>query len=92
MKIDSHLDERFKIANREARIGIILVIFNFFWWFGFAYGLGDKDPSEYSFVFGFPEWFFYSVIAGTIIMIMLVFLVVTFLFKDMSIDDKELND
>jgi len=28
-----------KIANREALIGVGLAIFNFIWWFGFAYGL-----------------------------------------------------
>src|SRR4051812_31178692 len=66
-------DYRFKIANREALIGIGLVIFNFIWWFGFAYGLGGQDPSEYSYTFGLPNWFFYSCVVGFIVMIILVF-------------------
>lgn len=37
-------DQRFKIAHREALIGIGLVLVNFAIWFGFAYGLGAGDP------------------------------------------------
>jgi len=40
-------DQRFKIAHREALIGIGLVIVNFAIWFGFAYGLGSGDPANY---------------------------------------------
>ena len=49
---------RFKIAHREAIIGVILVIINFIWWFGFAYGLGSRSPEEYRYILGFPDWFF----------------------------------
>ena len=40
-------DKRFKIANREAMIGIILVLINFIWWYAFAYGMGGGDPTSY---------------------------------------------
>jgi len=82
-------DKRFKIANREARIGVVLVIINFAIWYGFAYGLGNGDPSEYEYIFGFPAWFFYSCIAGTIFMIILIWVAIKVFFKDVSFQDGE---
>ena len=82
-------DKRFKIAHTEALIGIVLVIINFAIWFGFAYGLGSGDPLEYSYVLGFPAWFFYSCIAGTIFMIVLIWLVMKFFFKEVPFEDHE---
>ena len=37
-----HDDPRFRIAHREALIGLGLAIINFIIWYGFAYGLGSK--------------------------------------------------
>jgi uncharacterized membrane protein YhdT len=84
-------DYRFRIANREALIGIGLVLFNFIWWFGFAYGLGSDDISEYEYIFGFPAWFFYSCIIGVLIMSVLVFIIVRSFFVDVPFDDEELE-
>lgn len=81
-------DPRFKIAHREAVIGVLLVLINFAIWFGFAYGLGSADPKEYTYVFGFPAWFFYSCIAGTIFMILLIIFVIKVFFRDMPFDDE----
>lgn len=81
-------DYRYKIANREALIGVALVLFNFVWWYGFAYGLGSKDPAEYTFIFGLPAWFFYSCVVGLIVMIILVTVVVKFFFVDIPLDDE----
>lgn len=82
-------DTRFRIAHREALIGAGLVIFNFMWWYGFAYGFGSKTPDEYTYVFGFPAWFFYSCIAGVVVMSVLVTVVVKFCFVDLPLDDGE---
>ncbi|TMN22461.1 YhdT family protein [Lentibacillus cibarius] len=79
-------DSRYKVANREALVGIGLVIFNFVWWFAFAYGLGGKDPSEYTYVFGLPAWFFYSCVLGFIIMAVLVTVVVKKWFAEVSFE------
>lgn len=81
-------DYRFKIANREALIGVGLVVFNFIWWYAFAYGLGSKDPSEYTYVFGLPAWFFYSCVLGFIIMAALVSIIVKCFFVDIPFDDE----
>ncbi|WP_102346272.1 YhdT family protein [Bacillus sp. Marseille-P3661] len=85
-------DQRFKIANREALIGIGLVLFNFVWWFAFAYGLGSKEPSSYTYVFGFPAWFFYSCVMGVVVMSILVFIIVKVFFVDVPFSDEELKE
>lgn len=82
-------DPRFKIAHKEALIGVGLVLFNFLWWFGFAYGLGSAPVEEYSYVFGFPAWFFYSSILGAVVMMVLVFIVVKGFFKEVPFDEEE---
>lgn len=81
-------DQRYSIANREALIGVVLVIIHFLIWFGFAYGLGSKPVEEYTYIFGLPAWFFYSCVFGMIFICVLVAIVVTFLFKDVSLEDE----
>lgn len=92
MKNNLEEDYRYRIANREALIGVGLVLFNFIWWYGFAYGLGSKDPSEYNFIFGLPSWFFYSCVVGFIVMSILVTTVVKLFFVDVPLDDEEEHD
>ncbi|QFT88653.1 hypothetical protein FIU87_08360 [Bacillus sp. THAF10] len=86
------IDSRYRIAHREALIGITLVVFQFVWWYGFAYGLGSGPVLEYSYVLGLPAWFFYSCVLGFIVMVILVVLVVKFLFVDVSLEEEEKGD
>jgi len=85
-------DWRYPIAHREAWIGIALVLFHFAWWYGFAYGFGSKPVESYTYIIGFPAWFFYSCILGFIIIIILVILFVRFLFKDLPLESDEEGD
>src|SRR5699024_12015486 len=57
-------DPRYKQCNREAIYGVLLGIGNLIWWFAFGYGLGDRPVSEYSYILGFPSWFFMSSVLG----------------------------
>lgn len=82
-------DKRFKIAHREALIGVILVIINFVWWYGFAYSLGSGKIESYTYIFGLPAWFFYSCIVGFVVMVVLVSFTVKFFFKDVPFEDEE---
>ncbi|SHG55062.1 YhdT family protein [Ornithinibacillus halophilus] len=82
-------DSRYKIANREALIGVGLVIFNFIWWFAFAYGLGSKDTEEYSYILGLPDWFFYSCVLGFVVMAILVIIVVKKFFVEVPFDEED---
>ena len=82
-------NNRYRIANREALMGIGLVIVNFAIWYGFAYGLGSGDPEKYTYVLGFPAWFFYSCIAGTVFMIILIYFVIKFFFKEVDFEEEQ---
>ncbi|QTD40796.1 YhdT family protein [Sporosarcina sp. Te-1] len=79
-------DPRFKIAHREAIIGLALAVFNFVWWFGFAYGLGSRSPEDYTYIWGLPDWFFYSCVLGFIIMCILVIVITKFVLKEVPLD------
>ncbi|EGA88273.1 Sodium/pantothenate symporter [Planococcus donghaensis MPA1U2] len=82
-------DWRFKIAHREAWIGVGLALFNFIWWFGFAYGLGSRPVEEYSYIFGLPDWFFYSCVVGFLLICVLVIVIVKFFFTEVPFDEEE---
>lgn len=82
-------DKRYQIAQKEAIIGIILVVINFLWWYGFAYGLGSTDPNNYRYILGMPEWFFYSCIIGFMVMSILVYISVKIFFTDVSFDEED---
>ncbi len=79
-------DPRYKQCNKEAIMGLLLGIVNLIWWFGFGYGLGSKPVSEYSYILGFPSWFFMSCIAGGILFSALTIIMINKLFKHMSLD------
>ena len=79
-------DPRYKQCNREAIIGLSLGIINLIWWFGFGYGLGLKPVSEYTYILGFPAWFFMSCIVGGILFSILTIIMINKLFKHMSLD------
>lgn len=83
----NHKDPRFKIANREALIGVVLVIINFLWWFGFAYGMGSDKVEDYTYILGLPAWFFYSCVGGFLLMVILVTVVVKLFFKEVPFED-----
>ncbi|MCA1062989.1 YhdT family protein [Rossellomorea sp. AcN35-11] len=82
-------DKRFKVARFEALIGIALVLINFLWWYGFAFGMGGQAVSDYEWILGMPSWFFYSCIVGFILMVFIVMIVVKYLLTDIPFDEEE---
>lgn len=84
-------DPRFKIAHREAWIGVGLAIVNFLWWFGFAYGLGSRPVEEYNYIFGLPDWFFYSCVIGFLLISALVIVVTKFFLTEVPFDEEEVE-
>lgn len=82
-------DKRFKVAHKEAVIGVVLVLINFIIWYGFAYGMGSKKVEDYTYIIGLPAWFFYSCVAGSIVVILLVIFTVKFLFKEVPFEEEE---
>ena len=75
-----------KQISQEVFITCALYIFYFLWWFLFAFGLGQKDVKDYTYIFGFPDWFFYSCILGFFVFSTLVYLAVKFFFKEIPLD------
>ena len=83
------MNKMFKQADREAYITLGLYVFFFLWWALFAFGLGAVDPEEYSYVFGFPAWFFYSCVAGYPVVTLILWFIVRTFFADIPLDDRE---
>lgn len=79
--------EHVRTTTRETCIIIGLYLLFFAWWYFAAYGFGE-DPSQYRYVFGFPEWFFYSCIAGYIGISVILWIVVRLFFKDLPLDEE----
>ena len=86
-KITEVNDPRYKVANKEALIGVGLVIFNFIWWYGFAYGLGSAPVEEYTYIMGLPAWFFFSCVLGFVVMVILVIIIVKGFLKEVPFED-----
>ncbi|MGB3260780.1 YhdT family protein [Paenisporosarcina sp.] len=84
-------DPRFKIAHREALIGVALAVVHFIWWFGFAYGLGSRPVEEYTYIFGLPDWFFYSCVVGFILICITVILLAKFVLKEVSFEEEDIK-
>jgi len=83
------VDPRYEQAAKEARWGVALFLLNILWWAAFAYGLGSGPPSRYTYVFGFPAWFFWSVPGSFLVFSVLIYLVVKFFYRDMPLDAAE---
>lgn len=75
-------DPRYKQCNKEAFYGIVLGIINMIWWYGFGYGLGSKPVEEYTYVLGFPAWFFYSCILSVVVFVAATYFMVDKLFEE----------
>lgn len=79
-------DPRFKQANREALLAFLVYGLYFVWWYVFGFGMGEGSPDDYTYVMGFPAWFFYSCILGYPVITVLLWAIVRFKFKDMSLE------
>jgi uncharacterized membrane protein YhdT len=79
----------FSIAQREAIYSVILALLYFAWWFCFAYQEGSGPVEEYSYIAGFPAWFFMSCIAGFAVFSILAFLMVKLLFREVPLDENK---
>lgn len=53
-------DSRFKTAFREAKILALLWLVNSVWIHAWAIWGNSQDPSSYSYILGFPTWYFWA--------------------------------
>ncbi|MDI6602041.1 MAG: YhdT family protein [Thermoanaerobacteraceae bacterium] len=82
-------DSRYKQTNKETLSMVILLIANIIWWYVFAYGLGSRPPEKYTYIMGFPAWFFWSCIVSFVLFSVLAWVIVSVVFKDIPIDTIE---
>jgi len=80
-------DPRYKQCNKEAILGLGLGLLNLVWWFVWGYGLGSGSPDNYTYVLGFPLWFFMSCIVGAVLFTILAIIMVVRYFKDMPLGE-----
>jgi len=78
-------DPRYKQCNKEALLGLGLGILNLIWWFVWGYGLGSRPVAEYTYILGFPAWFFMSSIVGAALFTILAIIVVNKYYKDLPL-------
>lgn len=78
-----------KQLKKESLITVILYLIYFTWWYATAYGIGDKDPKEYTYILGLPSWFVVSAIGGFILITTLVYFSVKYLFKEIPFEIEE---
>lgn len=68
-------------TNMELMITLLTYSLNFAWWFFFAFGVNWGEVETYSYIWGLPEWFFYSCIAGFGFCIFTIGVSVVFFFE-----------
>lgn len=79
-------DPRYKVCEKEAWYGVILGAVNLVIWAVAGYGLGGGPVEEYSYIMGFPAWFFYSCIANSLLAIVATAWIVKKKMTDMPLD------
>ncbi len=79
-------DPRYKVCEKEAWYGVVLGIVNLVIWAVAGYGLGSGPVEDYSYIMGFPTWFFVSCIANSILAIAATVYIVHKKMRDMPLD------
>lgn len=81
-------DPRFRQAHREAVLSVLLAVVYFLWWYLTAYGFGSGPVEEYTFIAGFPTWFFFSCVAAVPVFALAGWAMVRFLFREVPLDGR----
>jgi len=78
---------RFSVAKKEAFLSLTLALAYFFWWYLTAYSFGSGPVRRYSYIMGFPTWFFLSCIVGFVLFSLLAFLMVKVFFREITLEE-----
>ena len=80
-------DPRYRQCNKEVLIVLVFFVVNVLIIGGISLLLGYKKPvDQIQIVGGFPAWFFYGCIIGTIVLSLIPFFMIRYFFKDMSLE------
>jgi len=84
---DFEHDPRYQVAQREALLSVGYWVIYTAGTVIIAWTLGHRDPTEVGFILGFPDWFFWSIIAFAGFMALVVpYLMVKFGFTDIDLE------
>lgn len=85
-ELDFVEDPRYRECEKEAWYGVLLGLVNLVIWAVAGYGLGSGPVEDYSYIMGFPAWFFYSCIANSLFAILATVYIVKKKMRDMPLD------
>ncbi|OAN16686.1 hypothetical protein A3K86_09570 [Photobacterium jeanii] len=81
------LAARYRQAHREAKWAVGLALAYFVWWYISAYAFAPTvDTTLPELYFGLPLWFLLACILGPIVFTLLCWLMVKFVYQDMSLE------
>lgn len=75
-----------KQINKEIIVTILVYLVYFLWWYYFAFIYPPKEVKNYTYILGFPSWFFYSCILGYILINILIYIVIKLFFKNIDLE------
>lgn len=84
---DFEEDPRYAVTNREALFAFVywiaftLVISGIAWFLG-----GGKSAGELSFLFGFPQWFFWSCLVAALVLSLVPPIIVHLFYTEVPLD------
>ncbi|HCL78909.1 MAG TPA: DUF997 domain-containing protein [Synergistaceae bacterium] len=79
-------DPRYRECEKEAWYGVVLGLVNLVIWAVAGYGLGSGPVESYSYIMGFPTWFFVSCIVNSVFAIAATVYIVKKKMRDMPLD------
>lgn len=85
-------DERFVQARKEALRIVLLALVEVIWVFMFAYLGTQTPPEQYSYIMGFPVWYFWGFL-GCAIITPIVGIIIAHNIQDCELtDDKRIGE
>lgn len=87
----NHINKQYKQSNYEAWLTLSLYIFYSIWWWFFAYVICNGNVLTYSYILGFPSWFFFSCLIGFPLLCCILWLIIHFFFKEVPLDTPNQN-
>ncbi|GAB3555736.1 DUF997 family protein [Spelaeicoccus albus] len=89
-KFDFEVDPRYRQANKEALVAFLYWVLYLIVISVVALSIGlNKPAKDIHFIFGFPDWFFWSAGVATAVLCIIPYFIVRFFYRDYSLDADE---
>ena len=87
----NHTYKQYKQSNSEAWLTSCIYIFYSIWWWLFAYVICNGNVLTYSYILGFPCWFFVSCLIGFPLLCCILWFIIHYFFKEVPLDTQIQN-